>query len=313
MKILYFTSFDLSLSKGPSINEREFLQELFRRPDIQVRAIIPNISAIKLWSENHKNKISPIRHEWGASIYSIIASELELERAIRLELGKFKPDIIVGRLALFPFGCVRALRLSNTPFAIKTLGNAGFVANGWNAKQIVIRCLRPLIRLLLRRAVRRASMVDLATNELRSLIIGELGASTNLMFVVPNATNIDRFVPCDSSDLKQSIGIPRQGIVIGYAGGSPLQRGGREVIEVVAKLRADGIDAYGVVVGGDESNLLKLAEEHKIAEHFHAPGRVEYATMPRWINSIDIGIALDKSKRAARIGNSYQKIRQFIA
>jgi hypothetical protein len=47
MKILYFTTFDLTLSKGPSINEREFVGELLRHPEIESRIIIP-ISGMKI-------------------------------------------------------------------------------------------------------------------------------------------------------------------------------------------------------------------------------------------------------------------------
>jgi glycosyltransferase involved in cell wall biosynthesis len=311
MRILYFTTFDLTLAKGPSINEREFVGQMFRDPGIQVRAIVPG-SAIEL-DEFPKEGIRPFLHSWGPSIRGIISSEREVENAIRLEITGFGPDIVVGRLALLPFGCLRALGSCESPFAIKSLGSAGFVTSGWNTTQMVTRCLRPLIRYVLRRVVRRACVIDSTTNELRSLLIKEVGASPSSTFVVPNATNTVRFRPLDYSEKRKALGIPQGGVVVGYAGGDPLERGGREVIEVVARLRAEGMDAYGLVVGGRASDLLRFAQQYEIAGQFHAPGRVDYATMPDWINLIDIGIALDRSKRAAQIGNSYQKIRQFIA
>ncbi|MBM4288704.1 MAG: glycosyltransferase family 4 protein [Deltaproteobacteria bacterium] len=311
MKILYFTTFDLSLAKGPSINEREFVGQLLRHPGVQARAIVPS-SALAL-GEFPKESLRPIRHAWGPSTHAIISSERDVERALLSEVDVFKPDMVVGRLALLPFGCLRALRCTDTPLAIKSLGSAGFVANGWSLNQIAVRGLRPLVRWLLRRVVQRACTIDSTTNELRSLIINQVGARPNAYYVVPNATNVDRFVPGNSMDLRESLGIPPQGVVVGYAGGDPWQRGGCEVIQAVARLRAEGVDAYGVVVGGAESALLELARQYGIIAQFHAPGRVDYATVPQWINLIDLGVAFDHSQRAAWIGNSYQKVRQFVA
>ena len=134
MKILYFTTFDLSLPKGPCINEREFVGQLLRHPGTQARAIVPR-SALAL-GEFPADGIRPIPHEWGPSFRTIIASELEVEHAIRAEIEEFRPDLVVGRLALLPFGCLRALRWSETPFAIKTLEEAGLVTNGLKFTQI---------------------------------------------------------------------------------------------------------------------------------------------------------------------------------
>ncbi len=311
MKILYFTTFDLTLSKGPSINEREFVGHLLHHPGIKARAIIPT-RGMQL-DEFPKEKVRTIRHAWGRSIPSIIASEYEVEQAINSEVREFMPDVVVGRLALLPFGCMRALRYSSTPFAIKTLGSAGFVTKGWNSTQIATRFLRPLVRLILRRVVRKACVIDSTTNELRHLLVKQVGASPDSIFVIPNATNTARFRPLDCSEMKELLAIPREAVVLGYVGGAPLERGGREVIQIVARLRTEGIDAHGLVVGGVASDVLQVARQYQIAAQLHAPGWVEYGAVPGWVNLIDIGIALDNSKRAARIGNSYQKVRQFIA
>lgn len=311
MKILYFTTFDLSLAKGPSINEREFVGQLFLHKGIEALAIIPKFTT-SLDNLPRRN-CRFIKNAWGPSISGIFCSEREIEKAIFTELVEFKPDIVVGRLALLPFGCLRALRYSRIPFAVKSLGSAGFVADGWNVNQTIIRLLRPIIRSVLRRVVRRAQMIDTTTNELRTLLIKKVEASPDSIFVVPNATNTVRFNPCDSSGMRESLGIPKDGVVIGYTGGTPMERGGREVIQVVNRLRSEDIDAYGVVVGGVPSKVLKIAQQYNMTEYIFAPGRVDYATMPNWINVIDVGIALDNSKRSMKIGNSYQKIRQFIA
>lgn len=66
-------------------------------------------------------------------------------------------------------------------------------------------------------------------------------------------------------------------------------------------------------MGGAVSELFKFSMEVGVSNYFNAPGRVDYADMPKWINLIDIGIALDKQQRYAKSGNSYQKVRQFIA
>jgi hypothetical protein len=260
-----------------------------------------------------KEKIRPIQHSWGRSLWDIICSEREVEVAIRSELIDFEPDIVVGRLALLPFGCYRALQHSKTFFAIKSLGSAGFVPNGWNLNQIVIRFFHPVIRTLLSRLASRAEVIDSTTNQLRSLLIKKIGARPNSIFVVSNATNTNRFTPRILSEKKESLNVPQEGIVIGYTGGDPLKRGGCEVIQLVSRLRSEGINAYGIVVGGAVPELLKLAQKHGIKGQFYAPGHVDYAEIPKWINLIDIGIALDNSVRASKIGNSYQKVRQFVA
>lgn len=231
----------MTLPKGPSINEREFLAELLRHPGVEAWAVVPR-AAIQL-GELPTEKIHPIQHAWGASILSIIASEFEVGNAICQELDEFKPDIVVGRLALLPFGCLRALRYSNTPFAIKTLGSFGFLTSGWKLSQILTRCLRPVSRFLLRRAVRRASVIDTVTEQLRSLHIRNVRVCSESIVVVRNTTNTKRFRPQNSYEMRLSLGLQEDSVVVGYAGGAPLDRGGREVIRAVSRLRAYGVDA----------------------------------------------------------------------
>jgi glycosyltransferase involved in cell wall biosynthesis len=70
-----------------------------------------------------------------------------------------------------------------------------------------------------------------------------------------------------------------------------------------------------VIVGGGNGldKLRKQADELGIAEHCILPGSVPYEQVPYFVNAFDVGISFDISTRLTNIGNSSQKVRQYIA
>jgi glycosyltransferase involved in cell wall biosynthesis len=87
------------------------------------------------------------------------------------------------------------------------------------------------------------------------------------------------------------------------------------LIKVAPKIIAKYPRVGFIVVGGGKkmSLLYSLAQEKGVLSHFHFPGVVEFDSIPQYINSFDIGIAFDKVENFERVGNSNQKVRQYIA
>ena len=60
-------------------------------------------------------------------------------------------------------------------------------------------------------------------------------------------------------------------------------------------------------------DLKKEAERLGVQDHFVFTGVIPYDAVPRYINAFDVAIAFDKAEILNSIGNSNQKIRQYIA
>lgn len=137
------------------------------------------------------------------------------------------------------------------------------------------------------------------------------------MKVVPHGVDTAKFVlgRLDSQSCS------KESVTIGYVGGFPLYKGGKEVIEVVNYLKGKGFQVNGLIVGdtkviGEKSQadtLRSLASSYNLSEEITVTGYVSYSDVISYFQSIDIGLSLDITEELERRGNSSQKIYQYLA
>ena len=181
-------------------------------------------------------------------------------------------------------------------------------------KGLVSKCLAPIDGRLHQELVRESVALDACTQILLDSHRSAFGALQESTKLIANATNVTRFAPRPAEEVKSALGLSRLRRIIGYVGGSPAERGGMQVLEVVARLRREVAGLGAVIVGDDKGQALRRrSQELGIADRVILPGVVPYDGVPDYVRCFDMGIALDDPARAQRTGNSYQKVRQYLA
>jgi len=116
-------------------------------------------------------------------------------------------------------------------------------------------------------------------------------------------------------DAKLKLGLDRFDKIVGYVGGSPSKRGAKQLVEISPKIKRRYPNVGIVIVGSDsEIDKLKIRTRQLDTEDiFMWAGVVPYEKVVDYISCFEVGIALDTTERLEKIGNSSQKIRQYLA
>lgn len=313
-RILYCSRADLSLPNGPSVNETEFLGALGRIPGIDVVAVVPRPThPISL---PQGVRFHQYRTTGRGAIYHGVAQLTQpwaLVRAVR----QFQPDALVLRTQ-FPFGLYVALSLLDVPLFIKTLEppRLTVLEDGTKLPRSLGKLLNAANRIAMTQLMRRALVIDTVTEQclyqLRKL---QPPADGGKLVHIDNATNPERFVPLSRPVARARTGVWPDGIVIGYAGGRPVECGGRHIVRCIKRHLHAIPTLRGVVIGCSDQEikaLAALATQLAVADRVLFVREVPYVEVVDWINAFDIGVALDTPERLAYVGNSNQKIRQYL-
>lgn len=315
MKIIYASSVDLSLPRGPSVNEREFCGSLSRMFRSDAVFIIPrpsvDTSGVLKECDGSTVEILPVFKK--RRPFSWFVHQFRLFQRCRKVANRFRRNerpLFVFRLDYMPVG-IALFVLTRTPrYVVKTAGDGSF--SFLRRHGLLVRWSGPLNRLLHKCVLGRAHFIDVVTERHARDLSRNLGIDRGRIGVVDNAVNTERFVPMDSDLARQRVGLERFERIIGYVGNEPWCRGGRELIQVAEELR-DRNPGLGIVIVGGGPRLCELEEEvrsRKLEEFVVLAGQVNYAEVVHYINSFDVGVSfLEPHHRGA----SEQKVRQYIS
>ncbi|MHB0959438.1 MAG: glycosyltransferase [Pirellulaceae bacterium] len=234
---------------------------------------------------------------------------------VKTALLNEKYRFAIVRLGLFPCVETHLLRRHGVPYAIKTLEDLDSLRIQKGIKGIIGKMLAPLDNRLVQRAVNGAMAIDVSTSEFISYHRARLGIPAEKMIWIDNAVCTKRFFPEDAGQARRGLGLDAFDPVLGYIGGRPHERGGRQIVEVLPRLKKTYPKVGAVIVGGGSgvNELKKLAQEQNVQEHCVFPGAVPYEDVPAFINAFDVGFGFDAVGRTSLFGNSSQKIRQYVA
>jgi glycosyltransferase involved in cell wall biosynthesis len=242
-----------------------------------------------------------------------LQQQLELYRVVNRLMSTERFDLIVVRLSILPLAFLLLSR-SKMPFAIKTLGDVQGFAQARGIKGLVAKILKPINGWLYRQIVPRAVAIDCCTETHFHDHLKDYDLPQERLAVVENATDVLRFFPTDPHVAKASLGLSRFSPVFGFVGGMPADRGGMQMLDVAARLKRDFPNLGVVIVGDDYRGILaSRTAELNLVNQVVLPGLVPYELIPSYVNSFDIGFALDRKERLQMTGNSYQKVRQYLA
>ncbi len=311
-KLLYISLADLSLPNGPGINEREFAIGLRERFADNAILVAPEPSGSNQDVRNLEILSFSNPRRW--DLWGFCRQQVELRTKLRNLLASEQIAGIVCRLSVLPWAIAKLDR-GDIPMFVKTLGEIDGFTRNLGLKGFIARRLAPINRRLYREVLSQADGIDCCTDILLRRVKQEYGVESERLRLVENATNVRRFSPSPSkAHCKQQLGLDRFDQVLGFVGGAAGDRGGTAILDTLAQLRAEFPGLGAAIVGRDPDNrLLRRAEQLGIEDRVAIPGLVPYEQVPTYVNSFDIAYAVDSAERFSEVGNSYQKVRQYLA
>jgi glycosyltransferase involved in cell wall biosynthesis len=315
-RILYISSVDISRGNGPGVNEREFTLEFCKTFGERAHILVPK-PEIRLTEINQHNFTFSRNHKRHRPIPFLQhqLSQLWLANAL-MKSGRF--DFLIFRLSILPFAQSYIIRHYRIPCAIKTLGKGvGDVLRRQGG--VVGKALAPLNDVLVKDIITRAIAIDVCTEKYLTYVQERWALDAAKLCLIENATNTDRFYPLDEITARSKCNLSHFDPIVGFVGGRPWERGGTQMIELASRLLPQYPNLGIVIVGGGWhqlrglDQLRKQAHELGVADHCVLPGQVPYERVPYFINAFDVGISLDKTETLSSVGNSSQKLRQYLA
>ena len=158
------------------------------------------------------------------------------------------------------------------------------------------RYLISMIRMINRFNFKLADAIIAVTSEIRQRLMDDLRIDGNRIFVVNNGANVDLFKPLDMAECRQRLGLGLNAFYVGFVGVFAPYHGIERLIDAAAALKAQGYEHVKfLLVGGGEagfmSRLEQLMDQHAVRDFFHLTGRVDYSSIPEYINCFDVCIA----------------------
>ena len=310
-RVLYVSMVDVSVSNGPGVNEREFMASLFGKFGRRVHVLVPTPRTD--CADIRRSQTTFYRNSPKWSPLGFLLQQLELKKKIQRLLAQQSFDLIATRLGVLPLGfCLADKR--NVPYAVKTLGAVQEFTRNRGLKGLICKSIGWFNLYVYRKIIARALAVDACTELLLKSHESEFGLPSDRLLLQGNATNVGRFFPQDTSKARAALHIEHLDPVLGFAGGYPADRGGMEMLDVAKRLLGEYPNLGVVILGGQGAERLRSrASELGIADQTMIPGQVPYDEVPLYMNAFDICFGLDRPERFQRWGNSYQKVRQYLA
>ena len=309
MNILYISSFDLSLGRGPSVNERTFLNNLNKQVEnlycIHGKSTIKNDLKIKKSysriTSTQKNKFFfPL-----IELYKFLCACYIIKR--------YKVDFIIARVELFPISIYFLSIIFKDKIYIKTLG--GGLINSLSNNNL--QFLNSLNNYLIKVILKKSFAIDTVSERFKQLICKTYDLCKSKVHVIDNGVDLIKFKktdnPIERIKNKYNIDLSKFDYIIGYAGNLAIERGGIEVINAVNYLNNSLTNKKiaGLILGGGHSDkLLKNKFSEDEMKNIVLTGNINFDDLPMFISCLDIGFSILHPKNQ---GASAQKVRQYVA
>jgi len=308
LRILYISSVDVSLTKGPSANEREFIPSLYKLIGDNAHFLIPEpqetlpkdipVSACTFTISHKERKLLP----W-------LFHQLSIIKEVDDILLKNKVDLIVIRANIFAFAYRYITNKHGIPYTLKTASSGEFQV--FERKNILFRALKRLNLNIYKKLVNNAIFVDVVSPMQRDKLRVISGAGEKIQRI-DNGVNIERFKPFDKKKCRRELGLEKFDQIIGYAGNLPWDRGGMQIVQSLPKLAKTCPNVGAVILGGGTGmeKLYNKAKKLGVYEKCVFTGKVPYEEVVTYINSMDICVS---QRYEDTQGASELKVRQYLA
>lgn len=310
---IYHSFIDVGKSNGPGINEYEFINTLSKlrkvtavipKPSLDNGTLPSNVEYIYIEKPSLKNPIKFLKSNREA-INSINKSIIDRGTNVLI----FRPS----RLMLTPFifflkknVYTHAKHFNGTVFG-DALNADGFM------KKVSAYSVSSLDFIFKFLTCKLVNSLDVTTIEQKKFIEKSFRRKENVL-VINNGVNTKQFFPLSKEKIisvKEKHGIPISNkVIVGYAGGVPLKRGAKVMLDLATKKNMENF--HFVIVGADDATC-QYANKYSNLDNITLINSVPYESVNELISTFDIGIGFDDHVRVKKLGNSNQKTRQYLA
>lgn len=305
-RVIYISDVDLSLAKGPSVNELEFVDALLADSTYDAEVVVPRPSGSvrpKVKAVIKEILPFPVRRK---NIFSLLSFEVAFFLYLLFQKRRLRGSRIISRISVFPIGLYLASPFIAGMFHLKTIGDGSFrYLHRLPLGFVFVK----IHQMMYRRIMRFAHSADMVTQRHLDDFSTNVGFREKLS-VVPNRVNTDVFRPMDRQLAREKYALSSYDYVYGYVGNDPFNRGAKEAIQALPFIRERGVNAAVVVVGEMTDEEVDWINRNCSVEHVFLLGQIPYAEVPGCMNAFNVGVSfLPEWHRGA----SEQKVRQYLA
>lgn len=311
-RFLLVIEWDLSLTTGYSINERESTVALLDQFPERIRVISPQPAFPELFSDPRIDYVRSHRRHHPLHYPSFVVA---LKRKIDSIVAEQGPAAVVfrpGPLPVVPAMTVRA----GTPIILKKLG--GYRRFEGKDRPLKMRLVSKVANPLFRYITGRCLGADLESHAYARWLPATFGIDHSKLKLIPNAANTRFFSPVNRETARERHGWQRFRHIVGYVGAIDSLRCIDVALDAACRLR--DIPGLGFVFVGSGSSMKDLQAEalrEGLEERILFPGFVPYTDVPSVISAFDVALDLTRVPFAIGsdtvIGSYSQKIAQYLA
>lgn len=308
-RVLYTSYVDVSLPYGPGVNEYGFLKDMSQRFGSNLHVVIPR-PARELPPELTSLDATYLTM-FGSSRNPTAWFQARTTGAIALwsAIRKFNPDVIVLRSGAMSLSQLLIGAQKKVPYVIKTAGDGSHTE--FYSRRKFSRALKPVDQLIQKCVFENACCIDVVSGPQKNKLSSLYPSLSERVHVIDNGVETAKFNPDNYPQSKKSLGFSDDDIVVGYVGSVPMQRGGKEVIDVVAALRSN-TRVRGLIVGdsGEADACREYASKLGLSDLVVVYGEADYPKVPGLMAAIDCGMSI---RRVNERSVAELKVRQYLA
>ena len=147
---------------------------------------------------------------------------------------------------------------------------------------------------LFRRALRRADGIVCVSQPLAAYVTNQCRLKTKPQ-IIHNAVDKNLFLPRNKIACRRKLNLPKEGILVGYGGAIAASRGIDVLFQAHKDLKAVNPDIE-LVLAGSIDNHTKIPSNKDV----HYLGELEYAAMPEYFGSLNVGVVSNKDSNFGR-------------
>lgn len=308
MKACYVLDFFVFKVDGPTINEQSFLKSFQAQQYIDVCYFLSDSN--RGYFSHEGKAISFFEDYQEKSIRFLPFYVLKVFLKFIFFYYRTRPDIIVTRLGPIPLLHYLLSVFFGHKLLLKTVGRFwGAPQNTSLKEKLTFKCLVFLNTQILR----NARGLDTVTKKFKDIFISKYNIDHNKIAVIENSVDTAKFFIHTPSKTFMGQDFSPYFPILGYVGNMPSKRAAYQLLKIYEPIKYLYPNTAVVVVGADKE-LERLKESLiEASESFFCLGQVPYSSVPEIINIIDIGYSFTTQHDLQELGNSSQKLRQYIA
>jgi glycosyltransferase involved in cell wall biosynthesis len=308
MKVCYVLDFFVFKVDGPTINELNFLQQLYEQKNLDVCYFLSDTN--RGYFQHEDKEIDFFKDYQNKNLRFLPFYAINAFIKFVFFYYRVKPDIIVTRLGSTPLLHYFISVFFGRKLLLKTVGRFWGEQQSASVKErLILKCLVFINRQILK----NARGLDTVTQKFKSIFVSKYKIDHNKISVIENSVDTSKFFIRNSSKTFVGHDFSTYFPILGYVGNVPSKRAAYQLLKIYKPIKYLYPNIAVVVVGVDKE--LEGLKESLIeaSESFFCLGQVPYNSVSEVMNIIDIGYSFTTQHDLQELGNSSQKLRQYIA